>query len=412
MEEARRVSRWASGKTDRVCVMGVYRPADPGCTSATSDCPGLRSEDRCVRGVGSPPTDSRGRTPAVRHDPYGPRGAVVGAMIRYVEHGESLYCVAGIPWISADRSTPEWDDRLIATAGDLGFSRNEAEKVRHHPPARGAMLWLWFVAQEAADGDPAAREAVDRCRAALATRQKETVGELPVPCEYPADPERAKRMVDQLFRDAEEKRRHDEAMAHLADPQRAAAAREQRLVMAGRCSQSGNPLPLAVWYAQHPHGIGRTERERLCRLPGQVRSATIALARNLTARQRAAWTRALRIRHVARRVKTVRGRSPGGRSPRKRHAPRASRAGPRDDDGELDPPSNVAWRCLAGSGQVGELGSPRRGLTLVTADAACLDHRPARDERVRAIKAQSHACARQLRRPDLDAAARRAEAAR
>jgi hypothetical protein len=85
-------------------------------------------------------------------------------------------------------STREWDNRLIATAVELGCPREDAEQVRYHPPARFAMLSLWCAVQDAADGDGAARQAVDRCRVAFASRQAGAVGEALAAFEQPANP--------------------------------------------------------------------------------------------------------------------------------------------------------------------------------------------------------------------------------
>jgi len=74
-------------------------------------------------------------------------------------------------------STREWDNRLIATAVSLGCPREHAEQARVYPPARLALLQLWCRVQEAAEGDPRAREAVDRCRVAFATAARGDVGE-------------------------------------------------------------------------------------------------------------------------------------------------------------------------------------------------------------------------------------------
>jgi hypothetical protein len=65
-------------------------------------------------------------------------------------------------------STREWDNRLIATAVELGCARDIAEQARTYPPARLALLQLWCRVQDAAAGDPTARDAVDRCRIAFA----------------------------------------------------------------------------------------------------------------------------------------------------------------------------------------------------------------------------------------------------
>jgi hypothetical protein len=85
-------------------------------------------------------------------------------------------------------SSPEWDNRLIATAVALGCPREHAEQARTYPPARLALLQLWCRVQEAAEGDRAAREAVDRCRVAFQAAAAGTVGETLSAYEQPADP--------------------------------------------------------------------------------------------------------------------------------------------------------------------------------------------------------------------------------
>lgn len=92
----------------------------------------------------------------------------------------------GMPAVT--RSTRAWDNRLIATAVALGCPREDAEQARVHPPARAALLSLWCAVQDAADGDPAARQAVDRCRVAFENRQKERVAEALSAYEQPANP--------------------------------------------------------------------------------------------------------------------------------------------------------------------------------------------------------------------------------
>lgn len=64
----------------------------------------------------------------------------------------------GSPGIS--QSSPEWDNRLIATATALGCPRWVAEQARTHPPTRFQLLTIWCDVQDAADGD---KEALERC---------------------------------------------------------------------------------------------------------------------------------------------------------------------------------------------------------------------------------------------------------
>lgn len=86
------------------------------------------------------------------------------------------------------QSTPEWDNRLIATAVALGMPREDAEQCRYHPPARYALLQLWCTVQDAAEGDPRAQEAIDRVRVAFANRAGQRVGEALAAFEQPAQP--------------------------------------------------------------------------------------------------------------------------------------------------------------------------------------------------------------------------------
>ena len=92
----------------------------------------------------------------------------------------------GTPGIES--STPEWDNRLIATAVALGCPRDIAEQARTWPPARLALLQLWCRVQDAAEGLPGAREAVDRCRVAFRSSAAGTVGEALSALEQPAQP--------------------------------------------------------------------------------------------------------------------------------------------------------------------------------------------------------------------------------
>ena len=92
----------------------------------------------------------------------------------------------GTPGIES--STPEWDNRLIATAVALGCPREVAEQARTWPPARLALLQLWCRVQDAAEGLPGAREAVDRCRVAFRSSAAGTVGEALSAFEQPTQP--------------------------------------------------------------------------------------------------------------------------------------------------------------------------------------------------------------------------------
>ena len=92
----------------------------------------------------------------------------------------------GTPGIES--STPEWDNRLIATAVALGCPREVAEQARTWPPARLALLQLWCRVQDAAEGDSRAREAVDRCRVAFRSAAQNEPGEVLSALEQPAQP--------------------------------------------------------------------------------------------------------------------------------------------------------------------------------------------------------------------------------
>lgn len=94
----------------------------------------------------------------------------------------------GIPGIANDCSTREWDNRLIATAVNLGCPRMIAEQARTYPPARLALLQLWCTVQDAAQGDKTARAALDRCRTAFANSTAGRPGEILSASEQPADP--------------------------------------------------------------------------------------------------------------------------------------------------------------------------------------------------------------------------------
>jgi hypothetical protein len=69
-----------------------------------------------------------------------------------------------MPGIANACSTAEWDNRLIATAVELGCPRVMAEQARAHPPARFALFKVWCDVQLAAQGDGDARERCDYYR--------------------------------------------------------------------------------------------------------------------------------------------------------------------------------------------------------------------------------------------------------
>lgn len=92
-------------------------------------------------------------------------------------------------------STDAWDNRLIATAVELGMPRGLAEQARTHPPARFHLLTLWCLVQDAAEGDAAALEALDRERVKLANVQAGRPGEIWAAYEQPADPAELQRLA-------------------------------------------------------------------------------------------------------------------------------------------------------------------------------------------------------------------------
>lgn len=84
----------------------------------------------------------------------------------------------GMPGI--ENSTPEWDNRLIATAVALGCPRFAAEQARTHPPARFALFTVWCDVQLAAEGDGEAKERVDYYRWCFQeARKQEVISDLP-----------------------------------------------------------------------------------------------------------------------------------------------------------------------------------------------------------------------------------------
>ena len=83
-------------------------------------------------------------------------------------------------------STREWDNRIIATMVALGCPRETAEEVRTHPPARYAGLTIWCMVQDAAEGDPTAKQIVDRYRDIFQRAPRNHVGEMHAAVEQPA----------------------------------------------------------------------------------------------------------------------------------------------------------------------------------------------------------------------------------
>jgi hypothetical protein len=62
--------------------------------------------------------------------------------------------------------------------------RADAEQARYHPPARFQLLALWCLVQDAAEGKPGARQALDQIRDAYARHG--AVGEALDAMEQPA----------------------------------------------------------------------------------------------------------------------------------------------------------------------------------------------------------------------------------
>lgn len=56
------------------------------------------------------------------------------------------------------------DELLIATVVALGCPRWSADQMRHNPALRLAFYGMWVMVQEAAKGDPTARETVEIAR--------------------------------------------------------------------------------------------------------------------------------------------------------------------------------------------------------------------------------------------------------
>jgi len=97
----------------------------------------------------------------------------------------------GQPGISL--STEEWDNRFISTAIELGCPPLLAEQCRYHPPARFALAAVWCMVQDAAEGDPHARQAVERIRQGF--QGAADVGEALSAAEQPADPNELQKLM-------------------------------------------------------------------------------------------------------------------------------------------------------------------------------------------------------------------------
>lgn len=69
----------------------------------------------------------------------------------------------GAHWIDAEIPALP-DDRIIATAVELGMPRWAAEQCRTHGGCRFNLVRLWCTAQDAAEGDPQAKEQIDYIR--------------------------------------------------------------------------------------------------------------------------------------------------------------------------------------------------------------------------------------------------------
>lgn len=91
------------------------------------------------------------------------------------------------------KSTPEWDNRLIATAVALGMPREVAEQARVYPPARYDLLVIWTLVQDAAEGDKKAKAALDRMR--YAWKHGQDVTEILDAMEQPAQGSELKELV-------------------------------------------------------------------------------------------------------------------------------------------------------------------------------------------------------------------------
>src|SRR5215469_14265396 len=65
-------------------------------------------------------------------------------------------------------STPEWDNRLIATAVACGMPRAHAEEGRVNPYVRYQLAVLWCHVQDAAEGNLEAKRILDRVRVGFA----------------------------------------------------------------------------------------------------------------------------------------------------------------------------------------------------------------------------------------------------
>lgn len=70
----------------------------------------------------------------------------------------------GVNGIDNSSSSPEWDDRLIATLTELGCPRWLAEQLRTYPPARFEAFKVYCWVQLAAEGDGDCKEKVDYYR--------------------------------------------------------------------------------------------------------------------------------------------------------------------------------------------------------------------------------------------------------
>lgn len=85
----------------------------------------------------------------------------------------------GVPWQGVElKDVP--DDLLIATQVAMGMPRQAAEQVRVHGGARFLALRLWCDVQDAAEGDPAAKERLDYHRQVFSDlRRAEVIAEDP-----------------------------------------------------------------------------------------------------------------------------------------------------------------------------------------------------------------------------------------
>lgn len=85
----------------------------------------------------------------------------------------------GMPGIARELPYPN-DRLLVATLVALGQPQWSAEQIRYHPPARYNAVCAWMLVQDAAEGDPEAKEKVDYIRWSFAEmRRQEIISDIP-----------------------------------------------------------------------------------------------------------------------------------------------------------------------------------------------------------------------------------------